>query len=453
MGLLIPVLTQLLRKATFVLDYIRERLAARGRFLCRSSSNTTRFSPPASLAPMACGSGFARILVRAGWSGAYSRSTQESRGCHDSFACLAGRARRMRWFSRGQFRCAGCCIDDAADTATLDGAIETPIDAALDAAPDAPPPPLGAGWTPLSGVNPSPPGYRYAHAMVYDSMREQLVMFGGDSAPPYLSDTWVFDGFTWVRKTPAVSPQARGRHAMAFDSGRGRLVLFSGRNFFFDTFPETWEWDGATWIRLTPAVSPPTLFGAVMAYHAANARTILFGGSGPLGLLNDTWAWDGTTWTKLAPAMSPVARTEAAAVYDTARQRIVLFGGASQIDGNGDGIGDVLGDTWEWTGTTWLPRAPTDAPSPRFAHAMAYDVGRGRTVLFGGSVSNGGVVSQVNETWEWDGTSWARQITSTQPGKRGNHAMAYLLGRAAVFVYAGLDRQGISGDLWAFTGL
>ena len=344
-------------------------------------------------------------------------------------------------------------IDDAADTATLDGAIETPIDAALDAAPDAPPPPLGAGWTPLSGVNPSPPGYRYAHAMVYDSMREQLVMFGGDSAPPYLSDTWVFDGFTWVRKAPAVSPQARGRHAMAFDSGRGRLVLFGGRNFFFDTFPETWEWDGATWIRLTPAVSPPTLFGAVMAYDAANARTILFGGSGPLGLLNDTWAWDGTTWTKLAPAMSPVARTEAAAVYDTARQRIVLFGGASQIDGNGDGIGDVLGDTWEWTGTTWLPRAPTDAPSPRFAHAMAYDVGRGRTVLFGGSVSTGTVTSQVNDTWEWDGTSWVRQVTSRQPGVRGNHAMAYVPARAAVFVYAGLDRQGISSDLWAFTGL
>lgn len=339
------------------------------------------------------------------------------------------------------------------DAALADAALDAPV---ADARPDAPPPdappPLPAGWSLRRGTD--RPGFRYAHAMVYDGARGQIVMFGGDSGPPYRDDTWVFDGFSWIDKTPfSASPEPRGRHAMAFDSARGRVVLYGGRNFFFDKFPETWEWDGATWTKLTPESTPPPLFGAVMAYDVARAQTILFGGSGPLGVLDETWAWNGTTWTKLSPGASPVARTEAAAVYDPARQRIVLFGGASQIDGDGDGIGDVLGDTWEWDGTAWLRLTPAHSPSPRFAHAMAYDPNRSRTVLFAGSVSDGRTVTQVNDTWEWNGTDWELQRTTTQPGRRANHGMAFHPARGGVFVYAGIEGSGISADLWSFTGL
>lgn len=338
-------------------------------------------------------------------------------------------------------------IDGAVDAPAVDG----PIDGATDASPstDAPPP-LGPGWTLLSGL--IPPAYRFAHAMAYDAKRGQAVLFGGNAAPPYLGDTWVSDGFGWVQRTPATSPPARSEHAMAYDTGRERVVLFGGRSIF-DRFADTWEWDGSTWLLRTPASSPPALYGEILMYDAANARTILFGGAGPQGLQNETWAWDGTTWTKLAPAMSPIARTGAAAVYDAARERIVLFGGASQIDGDGDGLGDLLADTWEWTGTTWTPLTTTDAPSRRAYHAMAYDAGRARTVLFGGLVSFSGTGVRAKDTWEWNGTSWTRQLTSVQPGTRAAHAMAYHPARQAVLVYAGQDTQGISGDLWAFTGL
>ena len=39
------------------------------------------------------------------------------------------------------------------------------------------------------------------------------------------------------------------------------------------------------------------------------------------------------------------------------------------------------------------------------AHAMAYDVARGVTVLFGGYVLP---PDAIGDTWEWDGTSWTR---------------------------------------------
>ncbi len=58
--------------------------------------------------------------------------------------------------------------------------------------------------------NISPPG-RTGHALAYDAARGQIVMFGGANnvttacaggCPPYLNDTWVWDGSVWTHKFP-----------------------------------------------------------------------------------------------------------------------------------------------------------------------------------------------------------------------------------------------------------
>src|SRR5690242_3040459 len=59
-------------------------------------------------------------------------------------------------------------------------------------------------------------------------------------------------------------------------------------------------------------------------------------------------------------------------------------------------------------------------PSPRTGHAMAYDAGRGVTVLFGGGDSN----TNNSETWEWNGGAWTRRYRGG-PSPRFGHAMAY----------------------------
>jgi hypothetical protein len=92
--------------------------------------------------------------------------------------------------------------------------------------------------------------------------------------------------------------------------------------------------------------------------------------------------------------------------YDSGRNRTVLFGG-------GNGSGSIFGDTWEWNGANaaWTQVAST-GPQSRFRHAMAYDSGRNRTVLFGGY--NGSSV--LGDTWEWNGVNASASAYGTGCG-------------------------------------
>src|SRR5687768_9084847 len=77
-------------------------------------------------------------------------------------------------------------------------------------------------WVPADRT----PAPRADHAMAYDPNRGETLMFGGCCAGGPLGDTWVWDGFEWIERTPAVSPSPRHGHAMAWD-GRG-ILLFGG---------------------------------------------------------------------------------------------------------------------------------------------------------------------------------------------------------------------------------
>ena len=99
-----------------------------------------------------------------------------------------------------------------------------------------------------------------AHAMVYDSLRGKVVMFGGD-----LSETWEYDGVNWTQVTTASSPSALYQHAMAYDSVRGKVVLFGGLDDY-SLVNDTWEYDGVGWTQVATASSPSARYGHAMAY-------------------------------------------------------------------------------------------------------------------------------------------------------------------------------------------
>ena len=170
---------------------------------------------------------------------------------------------------------------------------------------------------------------------------------------------------------------------------------------------------------------PPARYFHAMAYDAARQKTVLFGGFDLYGiyLAGDTWEWDGSTWTQRRPAVSPTARANHAMVYDAGRQRVVLFGGAN---------GQALNDTWEWDGTTWTQRQPALSPTGRYYHAMAYDSSRRRVVLYGGASPTG------DDTWEWDGNNWTQRWPSTIPPAAAGHAMAYDAARQKVVLFRGM---------------
>jgi hypothetical protein len=103
--------------------------------------------------------------------------------------------------------------------------------------------------------------------------------------------------------------------------------------------------------------------------------------------------------------------------YDSRRGRGVLFGGSNAA-------GSTLADTWEWTGSNWMLMAPFAAPPARGIHAMAFDSDRAVTVLVGGN--SGPPASTIfDDTWEWDGTNWSSQATTSSASPTNFHALAY----------------------------
>ena len=347
----------------------------------------------------------------------------------------------------------------------------------------------GVDWTQRTPVN--SPGTRSGHAMAQDAARQRVVLFAGIDGSNRLSDTWEWDGGTWTQYTPTTSPGARFHHAMAYDIGRQRVVLFGGTDGT-NQFADTWEWDGGTWTQRTPSTSPGARDSHAMAYDAVRQRVVLFGGNASPNPLSDIWEWDGMNWTLRPSATGPSPRERSAMAYDTARRRVVLFGGRDvyglsdtwEWDGSNwtqpaatssptnpshsrmvydaarrrvvmltgfDGLNPTVlpCETWEWDGLGWILRTPSNRPTPRVAHALAYDVARQRAVLFGGYAPP----NTLSDTWEWDGGNWTQRTPANGPSVRESHAMAYDASRQRVVLYGGYSVNVYVADTWEWDGV
>ena len=149
------------------------------------------------------------------------------------------------------------------------------------------------------------------------------------------------------------------------------------------------------------------------------------------------------TWV-LNPAGGPSARRDHAATYDHLRGRLVLFGGT-------DG-GAVFGDTWEFDGFTWVSMTPASSPSPRCGHGMAYDLARGKVVLFGGNPHPNWFPASFDDTWEWDGTNWARLLSPHSPTARVGMNMCTNVDGSTLLFGGTNHPQTYFGDTWRWDG-
>lgn len=289
-------------------------------------------------------------------------------------------------------------------------------------------------WTQISPANaPSP---RSSTAMAYDSVHHQVVLFGGFGPStsaygpvPSLNDTWTWDGTTWTQQFPQNSPSPRWLHSMAFDSDLGVVVLFGGLSAEPQNgglLNDTWTWDGANWTQQPqqPAYAAPSpRCTSGMAYDSVHHQMVMFGGAGQgvLNVLNDTWLWDGSSWSNVYPRNPPAAREGGSMIFDSAQGVVVLFGGSI--------VQAFANDTWLWDGSNWTQENPQNSPPRRQVAAMAYDSVNNQTVLFGGVI---GVVSDEeiqtslgNDTWIWDGSNWTQQHPQTSPPGGESVVMAF----------------------------
>lgn len=317
--------------------------------------------------------------------------------------------------------------------------------------PDGGVPGCGEPSTPPGAPNAAAPTPRVGPAMAYDSTRGVVVLFGGAGGPSPLADTWERTGTTWTKRTPALSPPARTGASMVYDSARRVTVLFggliagggTGDATFID---DTWEWDGTTWTERTPSVSPGARYYAATAFDASRNVTVMFGGSDRgHTAFEETWEWDGTSWTMYpATAPSPSARADAPMACDARRGVCTMFGGD-------DGTRPT--DTWERDGTVWSQRDPPTSPPDRRGSAMVYDSDRAVDVLFGGHHGERWPAgSVVAETWEWESTTWTQRTVGVAPPARSAHGMAYDAGRGVTVMFGGTTGSQNLGDTWEWDG-
>ena len=150
------------------------------------------------------------------------------------------------------------------------------------------------------------------------------------------------------------------------------------------------------------------------------------------------------------PATSPPARYAHAMAYDSASTSVILFGGQ-------DHTSATLDDTWSWNGTTWAQFTSTHTPGARAFHAMA-QWARGKVLLFGGFSPSGG--REAIHGYGMEQTDC--KSPANQPSARINHSMTYDSferatpagpGTGVVVLFGGANNSAVlQNDTWLWNG-
>ena len=273
------------------------------------------------------------------------------------------------------------------------------------------------------------PAPRFHEAAIYDSVTDNLIVFGGaqGSTLSPLNDVWeeagvvaagqaTVVGLNWIQLFPTgTAPSARFGHSGIYDSGSNRMIVFGGGTSSTTCLNDLWALDGAnastgtqTWLSLTASgTAPAARLDHSTVYDPTTNSMIIFGGSNcASGFLSDVWVLSNANggggtpaWTQLSPTgAGPSARENSSAIYDSVNNVLTIYAG----DSGGTGLSDV------WTlshangqgGTPqWTKLVPTGtAPIARTGQSAIYDATNNRMVIFGGINSITGT-HYLGDTW------------------------------------------------------
>ncbi len=283
---------------------------------------------------------------------------------------------------------------------------------------------------------------RDGHRLAYDTIRNRMVLFGGNPLLHLQPETWERTKGNWRQITGInKNPEYFVDFTMAYDPIREMTVLFGGAfNPEHSGSRETWIYDGIQWTEQGQPYPYDSLFYSAMVFEPSTGRIIRFGGTHSSDVTNFMLAWDGSWQTLNIEGAIPGERSGHAMAYDESLDRIVLFGGLRRYE-------FPANDTWEWDGAVWEKKTPVDPPAARFFHAMAYHPGLGQTVMFGGRTADG----LTDECWTWDGVVWTL-LELPGPEAREHFGMAYDPDNQCMVVFGGMGNRTILGDTWELYG-
>jgi hypothetical protein len=302
-------------------------------------------------------------------------------------------------------------------------------------------------WVRLTtDVSPSPRG---RHRMVFDSKRNRALMFGGrfraqeDSfTSPYelYNDLWAFsvNDDRWVElQTTGQGPSPRTNSAMVYDSVNDNLIVFGGSiaptGTEFRPLDDTYILDlqSRVWRKLDNTGPVERLFHELVHLPDLNA-VMLYGGGGVNAFtgpfISDVWFLDleTETWSQVwdrTDSRGPFARINPALVYNAEEGEVLLFAGHDDTAvGHRNDVWTFDVNSYEWTevipgdtgageGCARFCSCPPDfvsvdtqSPERRQYHSFTLIPDAGDVYLFGGKSDCG----YLDDTWRFalDSLSW-----------------------------------------------
>lgn len=282
-------------------------------------------------------------------------------------------------------------------------------------------------------LTPDRPAGRGEFAMVYDSNRDVIVLFGGFDGTNPLSDTWIFDNGNWQQVPTPNSPGERRLPGAAFDPVRDRVVLFGGFRGS-ERLTDTWEFDGTTWTQIdagTPEITNPS-----MVWDEAFDE-ILMTGVDSTGIAA-MYQLAGGTWETLSPTTIPDCVAQNVMVFHPPSGRVISYGGLCST-------GFATSETFQWDGSNWGKVDAVPTAGAIFGMAAAYDPNRFEILLFGGD--SFGVNSL---TFRFVPDRWLLVSDNTRPGPRTLGVFETDTARNVIWLFGGQNESGRFADLWSY---
>jgi hypothetical protein len=288
------------------------------------------------------------------------------------------------------------------------------------------------------------PGPRSLSAVATDNNSGTTWLFGGLTDLDYWTDFWKYRDGVWEKVTAENGPTCAIPVA-SFDSDRNRLVVLCPDSTMF-------EWNGEAWASLTPSKRPPGRRFSSMVYDQNMKKTVLFGGyDDQAEYTGKTWLWDGTNWTELKKK-KPHSRALTSMWYDPVVRKTVIFGGLGRRNTNAKI--ERYTDMWALDSNGWTELKPSTMPTTRYGAQAAVDPRTNHVILFGGlrlDDAENGLKKQVyaDDTWDWDGTTWRKVVTTSAATPRENGAMFFDPSTERLMLFGGWAGYYHS-DLWSF---
>jgi len=301
------------------------------------------------------------------------------------------------------------------------------------------------------------PAPRAGAMMTYYPPDDAVLLFGGYVYSPSITyipfnDTWLFYDGVWhnVSSTAGPAPSARFEGSMVWDSLDDYALLYGGSTATGSSLGDTWSFNG-TWHNISTEVGSevPTPRAGAAISNSPSGYIMLYGGETNGIVISDSgqcgyslvayWFYDGT-WSEMpieypciyvprsAPSVNgtfpPCGRVNAALGWSPPNNRFVLFGGIGpEIESTCTGFQGFLNDTWTYVnppgaGFDWGNETiGNPQPPARYEMASASDFSYRYFVIFGGW---GGAGGGLADTWRYFALVGAKLTGPTDIDTSGN---------------------------------